>query len=131
VCVCGPRDAAVTCPAKRGCHSCDVERIGALRLAPLVLSSCIDIIIQREGSDPYAGKPERKRGSRKQIRLLRSGSKYASYGARGTVYIYIMHICIDIFECGAGGTVYICIIHTCIHISECGAGGYSIYIYIT
>jgi len=25
VCVCDPRDAAVTCPARRGCHSCDVE----------------------------------------------------------------------------------------------------------
>jgi len=23
VCVCDPRDAAVTCPARRGCHSCD------------------------------------------------------------------------------------------------------------
>jgi len=27
VCVCDPRDAAVTCPTRRGCHSCDDIRV--------------------------------------------------------------------------------------------------------
>jgi len=35
VCVCDPRDAAVTCPARRGCRSCDVEPSTRLSLVSL------------------------------------------------------------------------------------------------